>query len=412
MNGENYLAAIDTNFDNEGGCKYKSIALNYVLDIFEKSKISTKIVILDACRNNPFERKWSGRGVVVTGLAPVYAPKGTFIAYATSPGQIALDGSDGNGAFTSSLLNHIDTQGIRVEELFKRVRVTLSSTTNNKQISWEHTSLMGDFYFNNGYVDGQFLISYSEKALSDSDYIFNTESKLKDVIIDLRSHDWYIQNPAISKISLIDFTVSKKDEIFLLGRNIYQAACGNSSYAVDWIKQLVIKLNTFDNEISFHILNGIIYEIYFDSKGKLRNSFKDTYFDEVIELANKPEYENSCEFIRNHLEQYKQRIVYIPGSKQSICADVIVNNNDDNQYYVERICIEGQDVLYIVDKSELYDYNSSNWYTRQLPLKLFEESLRKVLVAPRGLFTINYTNNKDNTHLLVPLDFTLLRFSL
>ncbi|MGK0466478.1 caspase family protein [Clostridium sp.] len=412
IKNENYLTAIDTSFEDESGCKYSSIPLNQVIDILEESKIGTKIIILDACRNNPFEKKWQGRGGSVAGLAPVYAPKGTIIAFATSPGQIASDGLESNGAFTSSLLTHIDTQGITIEELFKRVRNTLSSITNNKQISWEHTSLMGDFYFNNSYVDGQFLISYSQQALSDSEYIFNAESSLEKVIIGLKSYTWDVQDIAFRKIRRLDFTSVQKDEIFLLGRNIYQSACGRLFTAIDWINLLEDKLGAFSPEISFHILNGIIYEIYFDSKGKLRNKFKDAYLDKVIHLANKPNYQKSFGFIRSHLQEYKQRIVYMPGSNQPICVDVIVNIDNESNYYIERICIGGQDVLYIENKSELYEYNSSNWYTQQLPLEPFEELLRKVLAVPKNYIIVKYSINGNYTQLVIPLDFTLLRFSL
>src|SRR5207245_2583668 len=106
------------------------------IEILEQGANHTSILILDACRNNPFERKWRGVGMVGTrGLAPVYAPKGTIIAFATSPGQVALDGEGTNGAFTSALLRHIDAQDLTIEDLFKRVRNTLSAFTSGKQTS-------------------------------------------------------------------------------------------------------------------------------------------------------------------------------------------------------------------------------------------------------------------------------------
>jgi uncharacterized caspase-like protein len=131
IEGDNFLTAVDTNFLDESSAKYSSQNLSRIIDVLEKGDNSTSILILDACRNNPFERKW--RGVGSRGLAPVYAPKGTIIAFATSPGQVAFDGNDDNGQFTSALLCHIDTQNLTIEDLLKRVRNTLSSSTNGRQ---------------------------------------------------------------------------------------------------------------------------------------------------------------------------------------------------------------------------------------------------------------------------------------
>ena len=97
IDGENYLAAVDTDGADEIAAKHSSLALNHVIEVMEKSGCSTSIIVLDACRNNPFERAWT-RSMESRGLAPVYAPRGTLIAFATSPGQTASDGRGRNGA--------------------------------------------------------------------------------------------------------------------------------------------------------------------------------------------------------------------------------------------------------------------------------------------------------------------------
>lgn len=141
IDGENYLAAVDTNTVGEDKAKYTALPLNRVIEVMGRAAISTS-VILDACRDNPFERAWH-RSAGARGLAPVYAPKGTLIAFATSPGQVADDGRGRNGAYTAALLQHITTPDCSIENMFKRVRNTLSATTRRKQISWEHISLSG-----------------------------------------------------------------------------------------------------------------------------------------------------------------------------------------------------------------------------------------------------------------------------
>lgn len=189
IDGRNYLTAINTNFDREIDAKYSSIPLDKVIETMEKGSNKTDIIILDACRTNPYERRW--RGVDSRGLAPVYAPKGMIIGYATSPGQVAYDGDGHNGAYTDALLRHVSTPDITIEDLFKRVRNTLSSSTRGRQISWEHTSLMGDFYFNYSFVTEELVAEYGENAIADADYQPTSGDKAREIIGGLKSHNWY-----------------------------------------------------------------------------------------------------------------------------------------------------------------------------------------------------------------------------
>jgi uncharacterized caspase-like protein len=80
-------------------------------------------------------------------LAQIDAPKGTLIAYATSPGRVALDGDGENSTYTSALLNALDHPGLPVEAVFKRVRGDVARSTSDQQIPWESSSLTGDFFF-------------------------------------------------------------------------------------------------------------------------------------------------------------------------------------------------------------------------------------------------------------------------
>lgn len=146
--GNNYLIPVDAKLENENDTEYDTVRADRVLAKMESSRSKINIVILDACRNNPFERRWR-RGSNRNGLAFMNAPSGTIIAYATSPGNTASDGNGFNGLYTSALLKHIKTKGITIEQMFKRVRATTMELSNNKQVPWESTSLKGDFYFKN-----------------------------------------------------------------------------------------------------------------------------------------------------------------------------------------------------------------------------------------------------------------------
>jgi len=146
VDGSNYLVPVDADLDEESDVEYDCVRADRVLAKMESAGVSTSIVVLDACRDNPFERSWrrSGSG---RGLAFMNAPSGSIIAYATAPGSTASDGSGSNGLYTSALLRHIETPGITIEDVFKRVRQTVRDMTDRKQTPWESTSLTGAFFF-------------------------------------------------------------------------------------------------------------------------------------------------------------------------------------------------------------------------------------------------------------------------
>ena len=108
-----------------------------------------KIVILDACRNNPFARSWH-RSAGGGGLAIMNAPKGTFIAYSTAPGDVALDGGEGqrNSPYTAALLKTFDQKGLSITDFFQEVLERVATTTNERQTPWTSNSFRGKFVFN------------------------------------------------------------------------------------------------------------------------------------------------------------------------------------------------------------------------------------------------------------------------
>ncbi len=142
--GQNYLIPIGADISAESEIPVQAVNLQELLGAMKGAAARVKIVILDACRNNPFES--SARGLS-RGLAAVVAPAGTLIAYATAPGEVALDGNDGHSPFTSALSRIIPTPGLEVEEVFKRTRAAVLEATQNQQTPWEHSSLVGQFIF-------------------------------------------------------------------------------------------------------------------------------------------------------------------------------------------------------------------------------------------------------------------------
>jgi len=148
-NGHNYLIPIDAHINTEAHLRLETLDLDVVVEQMMAARPRVNFVILDACRNNPFERRFRG---VSGGLAQISAPEGTLIAYSTAPGKVASDGEGRNGLYTSALLNALDRPGLKAEELFKNVRATVSKSSTGAQIPWESSSLVGDFVFTPGVV--------------------------------------------------------------------------------------------------------------------------------------------------------------------------------------------------------------------------------------------------------------------
>jgi len=142
VRGKNYLIPVDAQITNENSIRVESVDVDGVLDQLGGSELN--VVILDACRNNPFERRFRSLG---GGLAQMDAPKGSLIAYATAPGRTAVDGDGRNGLFTQELLKQMQMPGLTIEQVFKNVRREVARATRDNQIPWESSSLTGDFYF-------------------------------------------------------------------------------------------------------------------------------------------------------------------------------------------------------------------------------------------------------------------------
>ena len=144
-NGKNYLIPVQANIQAEDEIMDESINASSILRKMETAGNPINIVVLDACRNNPFKRSFRS---VSRGLTRIEGPKGTLIAYATAPGSVAADGDGSNGLYTQYLIKYM-LEPVPLEKVFKKVRMAVSDVTHDRQIPWESSSLVGeDFYFN------------------------------------------------------------------------------------------------------------------------------------------------------------------------------------------------------------------------------------------------------------------------
>jgi formylglycine-generating enzyme required for sulfatase activity len=145
IEGTNYLIPLGANVERAATTKVDAVSAEQVLSSMTAAGSALNILILDACRNNPFLARWPVQ--VPPGLAPMQAARGSFIAYATAPGAVAADGTGRNGTYTKHLLRNLTTPDLPVEQMFKRVRVAVEGETGGVQTPWELSSLQGDFSF-------------------------------------------------------------------------------------------------------------------------------------------------------------------------------------------------------------------------------------------------------------------------
>ena len=144
VKGENYLLPVGGSIESESDVYYDAVSVGRILAKLEESRNKINIVILDACRNNPFK----GFRSMSKGLSPMDAPVGTFIAYATAPGSVAADGTDRNSPYAKYLMQALKSKGVPIEQVFKQVLREVTRETEGKQVPWIASSLREDFWFN------------------------------------------------------------------------------------------------------------------------------------------------------------------------------------------------------------------------------------------------------------------------
>jgi Caspase domain len=180
----NYMVPVDAKMNNASDVPNQTVELGSVIDAFKQAGNRMNIVVLDACRDNPFAGTATAKG-----LAQLDAPPGTFLAFATAPGNVAEDGdtkAESNGLYTRYLLQELKKPQAKIEDVFKRVRLNVRQQSQGRQIPWESTSLEDDFFFNSG-IKQAVTLSSSEKEKA-----FNEEKAEWDKIKDSKNaSDFY-----------------------------------------------------------------------------------------------------------------------------------------------------------------------------------------------------------------------------
>ncbi len=217
--GENYLIPLGAGISSINEVAINAISLSDVLKSMARSNARMNIVILDACRDNPFASE--ARGLAAGGLAPVVAPSGTIIGYATAPGQVARDGAGDNSPYTAALAASMPSSGLTLEEVFRNARRRVLDVTGGRQTPWEHSSLVGEFYFKPKSAEPE---GSSRAAAADP----ATQLRLSEISAWEKIKD--SQDPALFKAHIANFP----DGVFAELANVKIAKIQTASAGAPW----------------------------------------------------------------------------------------------------------------------------------------------------------------------------------
>jgi hypothetical protein len=218
--------------------------------------------------------------------------------------------------------------------------------------------------------------SSSGEAKSDVDFQMPPTAKLTPILKALRSCNWYKQAPAMEKILEMDLGKIPHDEVFVLGRNIYQCACGGERNAVAMVSELRRTLAEVPLNTAEHLLNGMFYEIYFNSKGEFRgDSLKRKCLDELFAIQSVDKYQKCIKFIRHVLQPYRKSIVVMPGKVPEIVQVELRVSKKDPQLVTSIKCGAQE---HLIDSSadvrgRMWTHSFRTFYMHSLKKDLSEE---------------------------------------
>ena len=356
------------------------------------------IIIVDACRNDPNQ---TVRGLASTQESSLFGmgttshlPYQTFIAYSTSVGGTASDGdaTDGHSLYTKTLLENIEEENLPIESLFKRVRNKVYRGYDNLQLPWEYSCLTEEFCFNYGQLNPYFDKPYTESAYNDGTYVSQNDG-VNEIITGLKSYTYDVQNTAVGKLCTIYKIITDKNDLFVIGRNLLQAAHGGAFECQNEISYANLRKYTWQGEN--HVLNGILYEMYFDKSNQFRDSMKGTnMLDIIANVLLYSEFKNTCKFIQMSLVEYKDRLYYTLGSSDRCIVAIKLGSSymnifDETVWHINSILIKGEELLNQIP------------FNRELDGDELRGFIQQVTAVPSLYLKIRYSENINKDDLFI-----------
>lgn len=396
-NGINYLLLKDSPAGKKENIIYNTFPLQDILNNMHSSGCRMKIQIFDACRANPFD---GYRNYATQRLAPINAPSGTIVAYSTSPGEIAMDkGMGDNSIYTGALLQHMDTVGLPIEEFFKRVRTTVFNLTKGEQTSWEHTSLIDPFSFNNGMLIQSLNVGYPEVALKWNTWPSN--SRISSLKTEFLSGTYSRQEMALSQFQKVAPNTYTREELFVLGRCILRAGSWNSFACLGFIEGH--RLPNYFNGTENPLVDGMLYEIYFDDEGNLcTENYKVEMLEKLMRQCSSENVSCSFKFINSVLQPFAERIVFMPSDNPvAVNVDVLIEDREQMLWMGETKVLPT--VISVKhEQKELLDDQSNEFWMYDMgctKLKSIGSILCKQYCIPEGFLQITPNNQEQDVYL-------------
>jgi hypothetical protein len=241
-------------------------------------------------------------------------------------------------------------------------------------------------------------LHYDLEAMQDAHYQLDAPTEINDVIRDLKSHNWYAQNPAMTKIRFFREAEFPTSSWFVLGRNIYQAATGNSQKAMEFISSIENQLKQFPQMTANHLLAGMIFEVYFDSFGAFRKNAKFAHADKLLAVVALAEYVLVLDFILFHLKDHLRRLKFLPGSREQKILHIVstavdctdTNASPGNMYALQSVTLDGTDLLiHLADDDEVDTWTHSSPGST-LSIQSLRDKVCEDLAIPKWALTTQF----------------------
>lgn len=364
--------------------KNKSFVLDDIIkDMRMKMDNHVDILILDCCRD--------GRGTHLNSdISLKEIPFQTFLAFATTAGDTALSHvATNHGYFTESFLSQFN-ENFDIELIFKRVRADVYERCG--KLSWVHTCLVNDVFLNRGKESKYLCKPYSHDAYHDFEY-HSSNLELDAAIKEMKILNYYHQRDAIREFKAY-IGYATIDDKFVYGRNLWQSLLGGCFAASNEL--LHANIRTYNDGNTNHVLNGALYEMYFDKHDNPRQKIKGLRCANVLaRLMAEAEFENSKKFIKEALDETEVKFRFRVDNPQTV--SVILNLKDtfeenaigEKIYFVQNIIANGNDI-----KEEVFKDRSSVSKT------FLKEYFQSILQVPKDYIKISGTRCEDDAILV------------
>lgn len=257
---------------------------------------------------------------------------------------------------------------------------------------------------------------YSHNAIADNEFSLNVDSLVGWTISRLKSHDWYKQNDGLTdfrkKFKGVDRDNQQlKNELFVLGRNIYQAACGGAFQAIEMVQDLKKYLFCYGDFVVNHIYSGMYFEVYFDSKGEFRDVFKASLIDELEGVSGSEKLTKSRNFILSILERHKSKLIILPFEKKTIILEISGGSStrrfadlfEENIFHITSIKYEGKELL--------HERESPYPQYREGSLETLRNYIKQALAIPISKQQISFEQVVDGNSVFAIKDDTELSYA-